>query len=374
MNTSEFPQNGFFKSYVVYDLETTTLPSFGIAKIIELSAIGVIRDHILDLSEGEAQPRVLNKITLCVNPRKMLSIEAERLTGLSNILLETSSPFDECMFGMLEDFINRLPRPVCLIAHNGNGFDFPILQSEIQRLGKKFEDHVWCADSLLAFRYIYLDQPRESFIDSQSSSEVAKQSFKMENMLSQFSEMDSVLCDALASAEKAMRDENLKIGLVQVPPECTGPLDKWLSTSKPSTSRSPPGEQVWSMQMVNETTPKRPVSGQFVPKVARVSAPASQLYYTPVAKDNGANSQSPKRKVHVKSLIKEFNDSLVDRPTSFKLADIYTYVCRKPCLNVHSAESDTVMLMQSIVACRSGFLPWVDKNAVPFNAIKPCRC
>jgi hypothetical protein len=37
---------------------------------------------------------------------------------------------------MLNDFIERLPQPVCLIAHNGLKFDFPIVQAELYRIGK----------------------------------------------------------------------------------------------------------------------------------------------------------------------------------------------------------------------------------------------
>jgi hypothetical protein len=37
---------------------------------------------------------------------------------------------------MVKEFIERLPQPVCLIAHNGHKFDFPIIQAELYRIGK----------------------------------------------------------------------------------------------------------------------------------------------------------------------------------------------------------------------------------------------
>lgn len=35
--------------------------------------------------------------------------------------------------------LDRLEKPVCIIAHNGLRFDFPILQAEIQKIGKVSE-------------------------------------------------------------------------------------------------------------------------------------------------------------------------------------------------------------------------------------------
>lgn len=49
-------------------------------------------------------------------------------TGLSNEMLENESPFDENTAKCLNNFLNRMERPICLVAHNGYGFDFPILR------------------------------------------------------------------------------------------------------------------------------------------------------------------------------------------------------------------------------------------------------
>lgn len=56
--------------------------------------------------------------------------------GLSNESLQEHRPFDEGLYNTVQWFIERLPKPVCLLAQNGYNFDFPILQSEIQKLGK----------------------------------------------------------------------------------------------------------------------------------------------------------------------------------------------------------------------------------------------
>ena len=58
------------------------------------------------------------------------------------------------MSSMLSAFIQRQAAPVCLVAHNGYRFDFPLLKSELQRLGKTLRHGLLCADSLEAFKAI----------------------------------------------------------------------------------------------------------------------------------------------------------------------------------------------------------------------------
>jgi hypothetical protein len=36
---------------------------------------------------------------------------------------------------------------VCLIAHNGNAYDFPLLKAELENLGTKLDAEILCADA-----------------------------------------------------------------------------------------------------------------------------------------------------------------------------------------------------------------------------------
>lgn len=56
------------------------------------------------------------------------------LIGLDNYMLEHESQFDENTVRMITQFILRLQQPVCVVAHNGNRFDFPILKKQITKL------------------------------------------------------------------------------------------------------------------------------------------------------------------------------------------------------------------------------------------------
>jgi hypothetical protein len=53
---------------------------------------------------------------------------------------------------MIELFLNQLQQPVCVIAHNGNRFDFPILKKQFQKFGSNILDRFLCCDSLQLFR------------------------------------------------------------------------------------------------------------------------------------------------------------------------------------------------------------------------------
>lgn len=67
------------KTFVFLDIETTGLPSqeHNKTKMTELSMIAVQENHI----RLGVFPRVQNKLNLCFNPRKLISFEAEELTG-----------------------------------------------------------------------------------------------------------------------------------------------------------------------------------------------------------------------------------------------------------------------------------------------------
>lgn len=81
------------------------------------------------------------------------------IVGLYNDSLEDQTPFDCSVVDTLINFLSRLPAPVCLLAHNGNKFDFPLLLKELQRVGKELPSELLCADSIQAFQGLdgYMD-------------------------------------------------------------------------------------------------------------------------------------------------------------------------------------------------------------------------
>ena len=51
-------------------------------------------------------------------------------------MLQNEEKFNENTFYLLTAFLNKLKKPICLIAHNGDKFDFPLLQQELSYIKK----------------------------------------------------------------------------------------------------------------------------------------------------------------------------------------------------------------------------------------------
>lgn len=148
-------------SYVILDVETTGLQGshYGRTKITEICLVGVIKNHFKLQKKSEINsrsileiPRVVNKLTMCFQPEKYLSAKSEENSGLHNELLEELKPFNRDFCDMLINFIKSLPKPVCLLAHNGISHDFPLLVAHTKILGKPLPDDLLCADTLHAFK------------------------------------------------------------------------------------------------------------------------------------------------------------------------------------------------------------------------------
>lgn len=138
------------KTFVFMDIETTGLPfqENNTTKITELCLLAVETDHI----NFGIIPRVQNMLNLCFDPKKPINPFVSSKTGLSNQLLESQSDFNSWTFQTVSGFLQNLPKPACLVAHNGERFDFPIFKAELIKLGMDLPPDVLCLDSLIAFK------------------------------------------------------------------------------------------------------------------------------------------------------------------------------------------------------------------------------
>ena len=166
------------KTYVFFDLESTGLSA---ARVTEVSLVAVHHQEFTSFSKMFSNkmasksdqtglcwlyPRVMNKLTLAVNPAKPVNYFVEQLTGLSNYNLEHQPRFRDGAGPAMVSFIASLAAPVCLVAHNGNRFDFPLLMKELKlassRLGSdaslvQMPDDLLCCDSFKFFQWFYKD-------------------------------------------------------------------------------------------------------------------------------------------------------------------------------------------------------------------------
>jgi DNA polymerase III epsilon subunit-like protein len=79
------------------------------------------------------------------------------VAGLNNDNLYQQKDFDQGTGEMLSMFLRRLEPPVCLVAHNGGRFDYPLLRAELQSTGchnfyPNEKEPLLCIDTYEMFR------------------------------------------------------------------------------------------------------------------------------------------------------------------------------------------------------------------------------
>uniref|UniRef100_F6PJD0 exodeoxyribonuclease III n=1 Tax=Monodelphis domestica TaxID=13616 RepID=F6PJD0_MONDO len=145
------------ETFVFLDLEATGLPNAH-PEIAEISLFAIHRfslEHPERDESGTLQlPRVLDKLTLCMCPEQNFTPKASEITGLSNQNLADNhkAGFDGAVIRALWEFLKRQKSPICLVAHNGFDYDFPLLRTELQRLGADLPGGTVCLDTLPALR------------------------------------------------------------------------------------------------------------------------------------------------------------------------------------------------------------------------------
>ncbi|TMW49644.1 hypothetical protein DOY81_005290 [Sarcophaga bullata] len=336
------------KSFVVFDLETNGLPShqFNKCSITEISLYGFSVNNVYDtkkiLKDVEAGveelverppelPRCLHKLTMMVNPLRAIHPDAEKVTGLSNEMLEHESSFDKNTAECLNNFLNRLERPICLVAHNGKGFDFPILRYVYDRIEMSLPSSVYCVDSLNIFREI--DEKRENL----KQEEKAETKIENQENLSEF----SVISDSLEI--KIENQENLSEFSITSDPLEENALINW--------------------QANNETTPK------VINKTCKRShdeSTSGDSNSSIVLKENLSKKFKARRSL--------FSDDFqpknkFPKKGEYKLGTIYQRCFAEEPKNLHRAESDVEILTKLILHYGMDFLACAEERKELFSSI-----
>ncbi|XP_078490991.1 three-prime repair exonuclease 1-like [Ciona intestinalis] len=143
---------GAHKTQVYLDLEATGLRQ---SKITELCMVAVTIDS-LQASEIGSVPRIVDKLVLLVDPDKTIEDHASSITKLNNQIIEESfkPKFNAQTSEIIAAFLERQASPICLVAHNGMDFDFPLLKKHIRasNSNQAIFSEIRCSDSLLGMR------------------------------------------------------------------------------------------------------------------------------------------------------------------------------------------------------------------------------
>lgn len=255
---------------------------------------------------------------------------------------------------LLEYFFRRLQKPICLLAHNGNKFDFPVLQAELKRLNYSLGSDIVCADTLVAIRAICQSRklakanvlPREpEVINLSKNIDIADED--IDSLLSEDMESFSTLqlpCEEDKASQPRLTDVSEdKIEINGIPPEKepSQELDEKTPSKSKNPISNPDGVKIRKRKILDPTYhPKNEYKKRVLP-VKRTLFPAEDV--------------SPPPEVH--------------KLTKFSLSHIYHFFFNKDPPQSHYAEVDCVTLSKVCQKIKEDFLHWVDDNNIAFSTI-----
>jgi len=104
------------------------------------------------------------------------------IQGLHNFNLAEQPTFDDATVTLINKFIQLQKEPVCLVAHNGNKFDFPILKAAVNDTGQELSSKLLCVDSLDLFQQVFARQSQmmeEDTSDTHTQTQEKVASFRL---------------------------------------------------------------------------------------------------------------------------------------------------------------------------------------------------
>ncbi|XP_037030865.1 uncharacterized protein LOC119070562 [Bradysia coprophila] len=346
------------RSYAFLDLETTGLPAmeFNKTKITEICVVSVSKDSLLNTEKHEL-PRVLSKLSFCVNPCKQISSESTRITGLDNFMLENETKFDENFVKLLNHFLLQLPQPVCLVAHNGDRFDFPIMQRQLKTLSMTLPDDTLCMDSLLFFR-LYEDYLEREKLDEPKPlpDELPVENYLTETIPSSDAAIETKILtiDEISPVEVTSSNDTQLLRQIIEPSSSTDMLTDIVDINETLSA-----EDVKAKQIVNESTPSD-----------RKTLAKKELFSKRLS-SYGSNSVTPGSK---RVLFTPQNGNSSDSPSKrmkFTLTAVHERFFGCEPNQSHYAENDVLALLKCAVASKLEFIEYAAVNAKLFKEIRP---
>lgn len=390
-DTPAAPSKPPVSTLVFMDLETTGLPSSIGRKNVHITEISLVAVDRLDFEDDKSPLRVINKLSVCVQPRTAISYGAMKVTGLSNDILETQQIFNDAVPKLLDVFLSRLRRPICLLAHNGHCYDYPILQAELKRLNCSLPEDILCADTLEAFRKIGLVPPNDTVVVD-TPCEVAE--------TNNYSACKVDLTDD--DIEKLLSEDMHLLENVNVPHEPHLMYNYNTQTqnfSTPNCFISPNNVNISDNHVSNSKNNAVEFgSGECTPIKTGIVPPVNGVYY---ANGNGVattpqidhllsdNNQEHRDVSHAKrrlfspagnestkkivtespssSTVKSRAKKLPKKP-QYSLEKLYIHYFGDMPPDSHHAESDCINLSKVCQKVSKHFLPWLDEHSYPFSS------
>ena len=398
------------KTLVYFDLEATGLKSSGRPRISELSFVAIDAQEInimnKKLSEKEKNftchedillletliPRVLNKLTICVYPMATIMPEVSSITGLDNYNLTGQDKFDKSTGDLLNAFLSRLPFPVCLVAHNGNAYDFPLLRAELVKAGAEIGPNIFCVDSYVGIKEIF----KTEMVNSSSLAECIKpEKENIEEKEIVESELKAVksLLEAGEFDSEFDKDRSMSIKFSKLQEKEQSSLEV-LNEKRKSVQAEHIAEKqteetemkaVQSLLEAGEYDTEMEIdrcmyikSRTLLDKERSIDVNCLELFIekstseqTPPRKNNEQSGNVMKRKQLHSAGVFKFKKKLEFPETrSFSLTNLHRQLLGYTPTILHGAEADSLALMRITAVIGDKWLEWANNNCILFSEIK----
>ena len=237
------------------------------------------------------------------------------ITGLDNYNLTGQSKFNKSTGDLINSFLSLLPPPVCLVAHNGNAYDFPLLKAELVKAGTQLKSDILCIDSYVGVREIFKKERDviEEETDTATDVKLTEENNVVKMELDAFSDL-------------------INTGVFEIE------MEEGICTEFPLSKAE------------NEETPK---SARYKSNICLPPKKRKQYFSSEIAKS---------RKV-----LKFENPG---EPTSFSLVNLHRHLLGCPPEQSHGAEADCLSLMRTTAAIGDKWIDLVKENCSKFEACK----
>jgi DNA polymerase III epsilon subunit-like protein len=321
------------QTLVYFDLEATGLKSSGRPRISELSLVAVNIQDVLQMHKAimeniqnrtvessllqtrKLSPRIVNKLTLCVYPMATIVPLVSDITGLDNYNLMGQSKFSKSTGDLLNSFLSLLPAPLCLVAHNGNDYDFPLLKAELDKTGTQLKSDILCIDSYVGIREIF---KKEKDIVNLGNKTVTEVKLTKENNIVKM-ELDAV-SDLISKGEFEID------------------MEEGTHT------------EINFSKSENEETPK---STKYKSNICLPPKKRKQFSGFEIVKSR-----------------KALKFEIPGEPVSFSLINLHRHLLGCSPEQSHGAEADCLSLMRTTAALGDKWIDWVKENCLKFETCK----
>ena len=268
-----------------------------------------IKISYLFFRKSHSGPRIRNILQLCFNPRSPIPDKVSQLTGLTNDLLENQPFFTSMTVSILNNFLQNLPQPICLVAHNGNKYDFPLLKAELVNVNSELTSKILTIDSLEALRHVF-----DNIYQEREIKEI--ESLVLNGFLDEDMDVDMSKTEA---KKPFLRDED-ELNVFKTPEKAVNVIP----------GKPPP---------TNHTLRRKQAAEQ-------------------LSSERRKNGAKVKKKLNF------------DKPQSFSLPKLYQHIFQESPDQCHGAFDDCMNLIRVCTSKSRAFIDYAENNYAPFENVK----